>query len=46
MFIGLKQKLKQNDSVGGTLVFEKAGVVTVSYVVQAIGAKAPGHPAN
>jgi copper(I)-binding protein len=46
MFLGLKQQLKQNDAVGGTLVFEKAGVVTVSYVVQAIGAKAPGHPAN
>jgi periplasmic copper chaperone A len=46
MFIGLKQQLKQNDAVAGTLVFEKAGVVTVSYVVQSIGAKAPSHPAN
>jgi len=38
MFIGLKKMLKQGDSFAGTLTFEKAGTVEVSFTVEAIGA--------
>ena len=41
MFTGLKQQLKPNQSIDGTLVFEKAGTVPVKFKVEAIGAKQP-----
>lgn len=41
MFTGLKQQLKANQSIDGTLVFEKAGTVAVKFKVEAIGAKQP-----
>jgi periplasmic copper chaperone A len=42
MFVGLKQPLKQGDHFSGTLTFEKAGSVTVDFVVESIGAMKPG----
>lgn len=41
MFLGLKAPLKQGQSVKGTLVFEKAGRVDVTFPVGAMGARAP-----
>ena len=41
MFTGLKQPLKQGESFRATLVFEKAGSVTLDFPVGSIGAKAP-----
>ena len=38
MFIGLKRMLKQGESFAGTLTFEKAGTVEVSFTVAPIGA--------
>ena len=43
MFMGLKQPLRQGQSVKGTLVFEKAGTVAIEFTVQGIGAPAGGH---
>ena len=43
MLVGLKQQLKQGDRVAGTLVFEKAGTVSVEFAVEAIGAKETHH---
>lgn len=43
MFMELKKPLKEGDAVEGTLAFKKAGTVTVSYKVGAMGAKAGGH---
>lgn len=37
MFMGLKQGLKEGQSVKGTLVFEKAGTLNVEYSVGPIG---------
>ena len=42
MFTGLKQPLSQGQTVKGTLVFEKAGMVTIEFAVQAVGAPAGG----
>lgn len=42
MFHGLKNPLKQGQSVKGTLVFEKAGTVDVTFEVGALGSRAPG----
>jgi hypothetical protein len=42
MIMDLKSPLKQGDKVPVTLVFEKAGKVTVSLDVQGVGAQAPG----
>lgn len=42
MFLGLKTGFKQGQSVKGTLVFEKAGTVDVTFEVGALGARAPG----
>ena len=42
MMFDLKNPLKQGDKVPVTLEFEKAGKVTVSLDVQAVGAQAPG----
>ena len=41
MFIDLKKPLKAGETVKGTLIFEKAGKVEVTYSVQASGAGAP-----
>lgn len=41
MLMDLKKPFKQGDKVPVTLQFEKAGKVTVSFDVQAVGAKAP-----
>ncbi|KWV57298.1 hypothetical protein AS156_38940 [Bradyrhizobium macuxiense] len=42
MMFDLKNPLKQGDKVPVTLEFERAGKVTVSLDVQAVGAQAPG----
>ncbi|HTS42567.1 MAG TPA: copper chaperone PCu(A)C [Xanthobacteraceae bacterium] len=42
MFMRLKHPLEKGQRVKGTLTFEKAGPVDVEFVVNAIGAKAPG----
>ncbi len=42
MFIGLREGLKQGETVKGTLVFEKAGTVEVEYRVAPIGAQSGG----
>ena len=41
MFVGLKKPLSAGDHLKGTLVFEKAGTVSVEYDVRAMGAE-PG----
>lgn len=43
MFIGLKRPLAKGESFKGTLTFEKAGSVEVSFTVAAIGAGGTGH---
>ena len=42
MFVDLKKPLQKGDSVKGTLVFDKAGKIDVTFQVQPIGAGAPG----
>jgi copper(I)-binding protein len=42
MLVGLSTPLKQGDQVPVSLKFEKAGEITVSFDVQAMGAPAPG----
>jgi copper(I)-binding protein len=42
MMIGLKSPIKKGDTVKGTLKFEKAGSVDVSYEAEAMGAKDGG----
>ncbi|GLS48752.1 hypothetical protein GCM10007885_15960 [Methylobacterium gnaphalii] len=42
MFLDLKQGLKAGESVQGTLVFERAGQVPVTFAVAPIGAQGPG----
>ena len=42
MFLDLNQPLKEGDRIKGTLVFEKAGPVTVEYVVRGIAAQSAG----
>jgi copper(I)-binding protein len=39
MFIGLRQELKEGETIEGELVFEKAGKVPVEYTVEAVGAQ-------
>ena len=39
MFLDLRRPLKEGETIGGTLRFEKAGTVEVTYAVQAIGAQ-------
>lgn len=48
MFLDLKEPMKDGDSVTGTLVFEKAGTVTITYTVRPIGARSadPGGDAG
>ena len=43
MFMGLREGLKEKQSIKGTLVFETAGTVEVEYAVAPIGAQSPGH---
>ncbi len=43
MFVGLKQPLKEGDTVKGSLTFEKAGPVPVEFKVRAMGAPAGDH---
>ncbi|HWM46952.1 MAG TPA: copper chaperone PCu(A)C [Xanthobacteraceae bacterium] len=42
MLLDLKQPLKENERVKGTLTFEKAGTVEVEYAVVAVGASPGG----
>jgi copper(I)-binding protein len=42
MFVGLKKPLSAGDHVKATLVFEKAGTVSVDYDVRAMGAGSGG----
>lgn len=42
MFMDLTRPLRQGESVDGTLVFEKAGTLPVSFQVEGIGATTPG----
>lgn len=44
MFMGLKAPFKEGDHFPLTLVFEKAGDVTVDVAVEGAGAKGPGQP--
>jgi len=41
MFMDLKQPLKQGSHFSGTLEFEKAGKLTVSFPVESVGAQGP-----
>jgi len=43
MFMGLKQQIKEGAPIEGTLVFERAGKVSVQYTVKAVGAGHGGH---
>jgi copper(I)-binding protein len=47
MFMGLQKPLKQDETMKGTLVFERAGTIAVEYKIMPIGAqpaaKAGGH---
>jgi periplasmic copper chaperone A len=43
MFTGLREGLKDKQTLKGTLVFEKAGSVEVEYLVAPIGAQSGGH---
>ena len=40
MFLGLKKPLKEGDTFAGTLTFEKAGTVAVTFEVRGVGASA------
>ena len=42
MFLDLKDGLKAGETVSGTLTFERAGTVPVTFTVAPIGAQAPG----
>ncbi len=42
MFMNLKQQLEKGQRIKGTLTFEKAGPLEVEFVVDAVGAQAPG----
>lgn len=43
MFMGLQRPLKQDETIKGTLVFERAGTVAVEYRVMPLGAQPGGH---
>ena len=43
MFLDLRRPLKQGESFPGTLTFEKTGTVSVTFVVEAMGATGAGH---
>lgn len=42
MFLDLKTPLKQGEQVAGTLIFERAGTVPVTFAVESLAAKGPG----
>lgn len=42
MFLDLKDGLKAGETVAGTLTFERAGTVPVTFTVAPIGAQGPG----
>jgi periplasmic copper chaperone A len=42
MFVGLKKPLASGDHIKGTVVFEKAGTISVEYDVLQMGAPMPG----
>jgi periplasmic copper chaperone A len=42
MFMGLHRPLKQDETIKGTLVFERAGTVAVEYSVRPLGAQPAG----
>jgi len=46
MFMDLKQPLKQDERVKGTLTFETAGPVEVEFKVEAVGARGADHGAH
>lgn len=46
MFMDLKQPLKQDERLKGTLTFEKAGTVEVEFKVESIGFKGGGSDAD
>jgi copper(I)-binding protein len=46
MFMELKQPLKQDERLKGTLTFEKAGTVEVEFKVESIGFKGGGNDAS
>lgn len=43
MFMDLKKPLAQGAVINGTLVFEKAGTVEITYKVEAMGARSSDH---
>lgn len=43
MFLGLKQRLQQGQTVKATLVFQNAGPVEVEFAVEGMGGPAPSH---
>jgi periplasmic copper chaperone A len=43
MFTGLREGLKEKQTIKGTLIFEKAGSVEVEYSVAPVGAKSGNH---
>lgn len=46
MFQELKQPLKQDEMIKGTLTFEKAGTIEVEFKVEGMGARAGSEPAG
>lgn len=42
MFMGLQRPLKQDETIKGTLVFERAGTIALEYRVMPLGAQPPG----
>ena len=42
MMIGMKQPLKDGETIKGTLVFERAGTIEIGYKVEPLGARAAG----
>ena len=46
MFLGLKKPLKEGEKFPGTLTFEKAGTVAVTFEVRGVGAAVPDEGAE
>ncbi|MGH6771072.1 MAG: copper chaperone PCu(A)C [Xanthobacteraceae bacterium] len=42
MFTGLKQPLKQGETLNGRLIFEKAGTIDIVYTVEGVGSQGSG----
>lgn len=43
MFMDLKQPIKASETIKGSLIFKKAGMVEIEYMVAPLGAKDGGH---